>query len=262
MTQDTKKRKGSLIKAFAKAAVKIAAFLVLSASVAYAGWYGGNYAGRGEKLTAGEAQMVHQVFGSEINPSKLRKHFRAENDITHCVAPGAGGMVLPPFSHMDFYGPRLWSQDYSKDSEYKFGFFMHEATHTWQGQNLAFSLRDFGVYSYTLDALSNWRDFGVEQQADIIEDYSKRWLYPRNVQAHAHHTREEAMLARVVENRFPEARRTRLALEGNKPTNIDALIAAAPPAHGAGSNHAGPTPKPSRDRSSPYTFPFLTLCKR
>ena len=258
MTQE-KPKKRSLVRAFMKAAAKVAFVIVAGCSVAYGGWFGGNYAGRGDRLTPGETQMVRQVFGSELNPSKLRKHFRAENDITHCVAPGAGGMVLPPFSHIDFYGPKLWSQDYSRDSEYKFGFFMHEATHTWQGQNLDFSLRAFGVYSYALDAQSNWRDFGIEQQADIIEDYSKRWLYPRN--AHMHHTRQDALLARVVENRFPEARQSRLKLEGDKPVNIDALIAAGPAAHGPGSSHPAANPQPARERSSPYTFPFLTLCK-
>ncbi len=252
------KRKGSLIKAFAKAAAKVVVGLVLGAGLLYGGWIGANYTGRGEKLTPGETQMVQQVFGPEINASKLRKHFRGDKDIQHCVAPGAGGMVLPPFSHIDFYGPENWSRDYSKDGQYKYGFFMHEATHTWQGQHLAFSFRNFGVYAYTLDAQSKWRDFGVEQQADIVEDYSKRWLYPANVQAR--HSRHDALLARVVESRFPQAHKTRLALEGNHPVNIDEMIGPVPTSNGPAGHKAAP-PKPKSPSNSPYTFPFLTLCK-
>jgi hypothetical protein len=254
---DNKPKKRSLVRAFMKVAAKTVFVLVASCATAYGAWFGANYAGRGDRLTPGETQMVRQVFGSEINAAKLRKHLRTDGEITHCVAPGAGGMVLPPFSHIDFYGPNIWSQDYSKDSEYKFGFFMHEATHTWQGQNLSFSFRNFGVYSYTLDSRSNWRDFGIEQQADIIEDYSKRWLYPPKVTRH--HTRHDALLARVVENRFPEAKQSRLRLEGNNPVDIDALIGPDPAPQGPGAS--SPVRTPSHVTSSPYTFPFLTLCK-
>jgi hypothetical protein len=120
-------------------------------------------------------------------------------------------------------------------------------------------MRAFGVYAYTLDARSSWRDFGVEQQADIIEDYSKRWLYPRNL--HLRHTRQDGLLARVVEDRFPEAQHTRLNLEGNNPVDINKLIGPVPAAHGTASPLPGASAPPTRGPASPYTFPFLTLCK-
>jgi hypothetical protein len=261
MTQgaDKPKKKSSLMRAFAKAATKVVLVLLATCSIAYGSYFEGFYAGRGAPLTAGETQMVQQVFGPDINVSKLRKHFRGEKDFTHCAAPGAGAMVLPPFSHIDFYGPNLWSSDYSKESEYKYSLFMHEATHTWQGQNWDFSLKSFGVYPYTLNARSAWGDFGIEQQADIIGDYAGRWLYPKNVAAK--HSREDALLARVVENRFPKARESRLALEGKHPVDINGMIGPEPVKTGAPAVQTGAGNPKAKPSSSPYTFPFLTLCK-
>ena len=200
------KRKHSLVKAFAKAV----GGLILAASMVYGGWFAVNYAGRGEKLTPGETELVQEVFGDGINPSIMRKHFREEATVSNGVK-GSVGMVIPPFSHIDFYGDKTASKDFSKDSEYKFGVFMHEATHVWQGQHCAFPLKEFRVYQYDLTAKSTWSDYGAEQQADIIEDYSKRWLYPANV--HIKHTPKDKQLAHVVETQFPQAKITRLRLE-------------------------------------------------
>ena len=209
-------RKRSLVKAFAKAAAKTVVGVILGASLLYFGWIGAVYAGRGEPLTKSEAQLVQGVFGDEINPSLLRKHFRAETTPKSPFATKASvGMVMPPFSHIDFYGPAATSNDYASDNEFRFGVFMHEVTHCWQGQNLAFPLKEFEVYKYTLLPNSRWRDFGAEQQADIVENYSKRWLYPANV--HIKHTAEDSLLAKVVETRFPQAKKTRLQLEEGGP---------------------------------------------
>jgi hypothetical protein len=200
-----KKKRPFLVRAFRKAI-----FTTLAVCGLYTGWYAALYAGRGEKLTKGEAQMVKGIFGDEINTSKIRKHFRAESSIAH-VFPNKIGMVPPPFSHIDFYGPEAHSKDYSKDSKKKFSLFMHEATHCWQGQTLTFPLRNFAKYEYTLTKGSRFNDFGTEQQAEIIEDYAETWLYkdPKAVI----HTAQDTLIMRVVEKRFPRAQKTRVQFQ-------------------------------------------------
>lgn len=253
------KRKGSLVKAFAKAAAKVVVGLVLGVSLLYGAWYGAHYPGRGEKLTAGETRMVQQVFGSEINPSRLRKHFRPEDDRAHCVAPEAEAMVLPPFSHIDFYGEKTWSEDYSKDSQSKYALFMHEATHTWQGQNFSFPTKALEIYAYDLTPTARWKDFGAEQQADLVANYSARWLYPKNVQIK--HNAGDALLARVVENRFPQAKKTRLALEGTHAVDIDKMIAEIPPPK-PGANSAADKQPAKKPEKRQFTIPFRACITR
>jgi hypothetical protein len=209
MTEENKpkKKRSFLVRAFRKAV-----FTTLAICGLYAGWYAALYAGRGEKLTRGEAAMVKGIFGNEINTSKIRKHFRSESSIAH-VLPDKIGMVPPPFSHIDFYGPDTHSKDYTKDTKKKFSLFMHEVTHTWQGQTLNFPLRSFGKYEYTLTPKSRFNDFGIEQQAEIIEDYSEAWLYKDPKATNTTHTAQDSLIMKVVEKRFPRAQKTRMQFQ-------------------------------------------------
>lgn len=202
-----KKHKTSLAKKFAKA---VGGF-VLGAAMLYGGWHVAFYTGRGDKLTAGEAKVLKGIFGDEINTSGIRKHFRETSSPTH-VIPGKIGMVCPPFSHIDFFGSANWSADYSCEDKRKFGLFVHESTHCWQGQTMTFPLHDLGRYDYMLTTNSCFNDFGTEQQADIIEDYAKTWLFQQTT----NHTAKDTLLINVVEKRFPQAQKTRLALQTKK----------------------------------------------
>ena len=200
------KRKFSLVRAFAKAVLGV----VLFASSLYGGWYGANYAGRGERLTPGERTQVEEVFGSQMNPDRIRKHMRGEDDIVH-IFRDAAGMVIPPTGHIDFYGDAWHSQDYSHDTRLRYGMFMHEVTHCYQGQHLNFPLNNLHVYKYELKPDSRFSDFGFEQQAEIIRNYSENFLYPAG--AHAPRNDAERLLARVVEDQFPQAKISRERLE-------------------------------------------------
>jgi hypothetical protein len=197
------KRRTSLARKFAKAAAGV----VIGVTLLYGGWFGALYAGRGDKLTKNESKLLTSIFGDEINTSKIRKHFREESSVAH-ILPSKIGMVPPPFSHIDFYGEKHWSKDYAKDSA-NFGLFTHEATHCWQGQTMTFPLHDIGKYEYTLTKTSRFNDFGTEQQADIIENYSKAWLFGPST----NHTAQDTLLFNVVEKRCPTAHKTRLAVE-------------------------------------------------
>lgn len=213
------KRKKSLFRIFGKAV----AGLTLGASILYGGFVGVFYAGRGDRLTEGEAALVTSIFGDEIDASKIRKHFKNDNHITHLFSSKAG-TVLPLISHIDIFGPYVSSKDYSREGENLYGFFAHEATHVWQNQNWAWTTKAMRVYEYELKPESKFSDFGGEQQAEIIEAYAQRFLHPQGRRdATADTAAFDAMLQKVVEDRFPQAQKTRAALDA-----ADANTAPAP----------------------------------
>jgi hypothetical protein len=203
------KRKRSLLRIFGRAA----AGLTLGASLLYGGFVGAFYAGRGDRLTEGEANLITGIFGDEIDASRIRKHFKSESHITHFFSSKTG-TVLPFLNHIDIFGPYAVSPDYSREGENLYGFFAHEATHIWQNQNWAWSTKAINVYEYTLKPDSKFSDFGGEQQAEIIEAYAQRFIHPQGRKdATAETSTFDAMLQKVVEDRFAQAKKTRLALD-------------------------------------------------
>ena len=205
-----KRRFGTLMRAFRKATLGLLLTATLGYSVMLA-----SYKGRGDKLTKGETEMVESIFGDEINTANIRKHFKDKSHITH-VLPGKVGTVLPPHSHIDFFGKDVHSADYSGDDSRRAGLFIHETTHVWQNQNHNWrldKLHKCRVYDYTLKPTSTFRDFGVEQQAEIIEDYYKTWLHKDGAARKGKTlTANDSLLLKVVETRFPRAKKTRLSL--------------------------------------------------
>ena len=92
-------KKSSLLTRFAKTAGKT----VVGIALAYTGYIGAFYTGRGEPLTKGETQLVQSIFGDQLDASKLRKHFKDAGDFTH-VMRSKRGTVMPftnpmPASH-------------------------------------------------------------------------------------------------------------------------------------------------------------------
>lgn len=208
--------RGSLMKRFAKAAAKAVVTLIAAATLAYGTYLTSHYAGQGTPLTTEEAAMVESVFGDEINTSRMRKHFR-ETSLAYRFAPKTvAGMVLPPLSHIDFYGARNHSENFAKDTPGMANLFMHEATHVWQNQNMRWSLHHIDkvrLYDYTLKPNARFDSFALEQKAEMIGDYVQVWLHPQGkVQSGKTPDEKDILLREVVENRFPRARETRLAL--------------------------------------------------
>jgi hypothetical protein len=213
------KRKRSLLRIFGRAVAGV----TLGASILYGGFVGAFYAGRGDRLTEGEAQLVTGIFGDEIDASRIRKHFKKDNHITH-IFGSKTGTVLPFLNHIDIFGPYAISPDYSKEDENLFGFFAHEATHIWQNQNWVWSTKAMNVYEFQLKPDSKFSDFGGEQQAEIIEAYAQRFIHPQGRKDATSETAAfDAMLQKVVEDRFPQAQKTRIGLDA-----ADAAQAPAP----------------------------------
>jgi hypothetical protein len=161
-------------------------------------------------LTASEAALVKSIFGNEIKTTRVRKYFSDKEK------PGTKeGFVIPAQTFgeegIKFYGPNYHSYDYSLATDvFKFGTFIHEMTHIWQNQNkipCKETPKDSDPYAYALTLQSTFADFSWEQQARIIEDYARMYIYPVNPR------QSDPLLQKVVEDRFPEAGRTRLKLE-------------------------------------------------
>lgn len=198
-------RIGRLAKAFTKAVLGTA----LVVTVGYAGFIETAYSG-GEKLTPGERQAVEQIFGDQVDATKIRKHFKDASHWTHFMK-GKQGTVMPFTHQVDFFGDNIKSADYSAEGPYKFGFFLHEMTHIWQGTNIKYPLKNFGQYEFTLTRDSKFSDFGLEQQGEIIEAYAKAWHHPQGRKVAK--TEADEFLKKVVEEKFPQAKVTRENLD-------------------------------------------------
>jgi hypothetical protein len=178
----------------------------------------------GEPLTAGEAALIKGIFGNGIKTEHVRKYFSPK------AKPGKDeGYIIPAQTFgtdsIKFYSARYKSTDYSQSKDlFNYGTFVHEMTHVWQNQHhlrRAFHNRLHPSYSYryTLTPRSRFRNFSEEQQASIIGDYACQFLYPDRS---ARTETSPSLLQKVVEDKFPQARKTRLALEAQKKAILSA----------------------------------------
>jgi len=161
----------------------------------------------GEPLTTGEVALVESIFGDEIKTKRVRLYFPGT------AKPGTDpGYIIPAQTFgkysIKFYSRQYHSVDYSRSPDaFKFGTFIHEMTHIWQNQQnvpCKTSTDNNKPYDYKLTPQSAFSDFSWEQQARIIENYALENLYPIRP------SNPDPLLQKVVEDRFPQARLTRL----------------------------------------------------
>ncbi len=172
-----------------------------------------------QPLSAGEAALLKSVFGAALADADIAK-------IRKVVAPKDPRMGAETLNRraVGFYGAAHAEEDYSRAVvPQNFGVFMHEMTRLWQRTSLSASfmrkVRWTRSYDYKLTERSRFGFFGAEQQASIIEDYALRFLYPHGDIPAAHiatTAKNDALLQRVVERKFPAARQARLALAEKK----------------------------------------------
>jgi hypothetical protein len=170
-----------------------------------------------EPLTKNEIAFVQSIFGDEVNTAIVRKNFYAKHpdntpeDSKETIAD------VNDTKNIKFYGTEYRSSDYSREGTINYGTFIHEITHIWQRQKipgLTLLFMSCHDYDYTLDAGSRFNDFCIEQQGALIEDYALRFLHSSHASFRIKNTPEnDALLQKVVEAQFPEARKTRLGLE-------------------------------------------------
>ncbi len=119
-------------------------------------------------LTIGEIELARSVFGDAIDYSKVllvRGKWWPFHPRNAAMAP-MGNIYF----HPDGGG---WSEDFSREPLARQGFFIHEMTHVWQSQArgrfyLLLMRHPFCRYSYELKPGKMLRDYGVEQQAEIV----------------------------------------------------------------------------------------------
>ncbi len=141
-------------------------------------------------LTPGEINLAKTFFGDSLNYSLIKVH----DESYIFFQPDRSGMT--PNGEIYMSGA-AYKGDYSKETIGKQGFFLHEMTHVWQYQNNVLNpigaaldevfkhLGDYdAAYPYTLVASKDFLDYGMEQQASILEDYFRLingWL-PGNLE--------------------------------------------------------------------------------
>lgn len=115
-------------------------------------------------LTDGEKRLCQTIFARQIDLSTPRicasywilKHY-----------------AMSPNGHVYFH-PEDYLLDYSQAGLGKQAWFIHEMTHVWQSQQgisvfwrALFNRR----YNYELQAGKHFLSYGVEQQAQMVQDY-------------------------------------------------------------------------------------------
>jgi len=168
----------------------------------------------GNHLTDGEKNFARSIFGKDLSPEFL-------NDTTKHYLPdreNVAGAVYNGENRIEFYGVNSQAGDYSRTPDgFKFGTFIHEMTHLWQGQHPVRSHRRFHhyrqIYNYQLTSHSRFTKFGDEQQAAMVEDYALRFIFNGHSRWIANTSENDTLLKKVVEKQFPTARETRLRIE-------------------------------------------------
>jgi hypothetical protein len=119
-------------------------------------------------LTLGEISFAKSIFGDAIDYSKVGLvkgkwwPFQPKNA---AMAPN-GNIYFHPVAGG-------WSDDFSKESLGRQGFFIHELTHVWQAQRggrlyLPLMRHPFCRYVYHLRPGKAFHCYGLEQQAEIV----------------------------------------------------------------------------------------------
>lgn len=124
----------------------------------------------GRPLNEGEMGWARMIFNDSIDYSQVRvvtKDLDTEN----------------AFALRDnIFIPKAWESagDISKARDFKHvAVFMHEMTHVWQYQNgmhnlgkhMGVTLQGIDAYKYDIAEGDRFEDFGLEQQASIVEDF-------------------------------------------------------------------------------------------
>jgi hypothetical protein len=132
---------------------------------------------RKRNLTAGELTLAREMFQDSIQYERVKihrgKYFFRQPENSGMTPNGEIYVSGEPY-RKDYSAANVWLQ----------AFFIHEMTHVWQYQNRVLHVKlsailgqirhlgNYGkMYEYTLDAKKKLIEYGVEQQAAIVEDY-------------------------------------------------------------------------------------------
>jgi hypothetical protein len=128
-------------------------------------------------LTLGEKQLAYTIFGSSLQVNSIK--IVAHRAVLKNYAVSPNGNI--------YFHPHNWSDDFSTLSLAKQSWLIHELTHVWQIQHGLSVVRKAifdRQYDYTLERGKLFLHYGVEQQAQMVQDYFIRKNQGQNCQAY------------------------------------------------------------------------------
>lgn len=146
--------------------------------------------GNDRALTPGEIQMAQRMFKTSIDYNKVVIHNGKYFDLTKRITQPDNTFMTP---NGEIYAPpNVYSNDYSGESEEFKAVIIHEMSHVWQWQRNIKNVRTSAIgeviwhlgdydaaYYYKLQEYTDLKEFGLEQQATIIEDYYRVFITSR-----------------------------------------------------------------------------------
>lgn len=133
---------------------------------------------KGRALTRYEVALIRLIFNTEVDAENIRLHKRgAPRDSKESVA------FVKADNPCNIYlvDPKLQdTKDFARTSNiWAFQTFVHEVVHLWQVSRLDV-FPHCKTYTYTpTDTSHLLQDFCAEQQAEIISDYARAFLFPQ-----------------------------------------------------------------------------------
>jgi hypothetical protein len=124
---------------------------------------------RSRGLTAEEIALAKSVFGDAIR----YRDVEIRNRKWWWLQPKM--VAMAPRGHIHFHpGSDMFCSDFCAAPLSRQGLFIHEMTHVWQhqtGTNLMLKRHPFCRYSYSIKPGWTLKDYGIEQQAEIVRHY-------------------------------------------------------------------------------------------
>ncbi|MBP2279558.1 hypothetical protein H4W00_000371 [Psychrobacter sp. PL19] len=127
-------------------------------------------------LSAGEIVLARSVFGDSI---------KLEEVTVKTAWWVLKNYAVSPNGHIYFH-PADWIADFSDTSISKQSWLIHELTHVWQLQQGLKVVRGALInrrYDYVLEAGKSFFNYGIEQQARMVQDYFIRRACRQDCQA-------------------------------------------------------------------------------
>ena len=116
------------------------------------------------QLTVGEMALARSVFGDSIELEQVQLKTACWVLKNYAVSPN--GNI--------YFHPADWVTDFSQSSLGKQSWLIHELTHVWQLQQGLKVVRGAMInrrYDYVLNAGKPFFNYGIEQQARMVQDY-------------------------------------------------------------------------------------------
>ncbi len=118
-------------------------------------------------LTVGEIALARSVFGDSLRLDEVRLKTTWWVLKNYAVSPN--GNI--------YFNPADWIDDFSAASLGKQSWLIHELTHVWQLQQGLKVVRGALIdrrYDYVLETGKSFFEYGIEQQARMVQDYFVR----------------------------------------------------------------------------------------